>query len=135
MSLLVFTDCFLSIGGTDYSANVQSVTLNYSAEMLDDTAMGDTARSNAGGMKVWNMDVTFHNDYTDNGIDEILFGLVGVTAALILRPVKSTVVGAGNPNFTGTGILEGLPQGGGVGALDTKSVSFKSAGTLTRAVA
>lgn len=135
MATIVFTDAFLSIGGTDYSANVQSVTLNYSAEMLDDTAMGDTTRSNTGGLKAWSMDVTFFNDYTDNGLDETLFGLVGTTAALIMRPIKGTVVGAGNPNYTGTGILEGLPQGGGVGALDTKSVSFKSAGTLTRAVA
>jgi len=135
MATLVLTDAFLSIGGTDYSANVQSVKLNYTAETLDDTAMGDTTRSNAGGLKVWSLDVTFLNDYVDNGIDEVLFGLVGTTAALIFRPVKGTVVGPGNPNYTGTGILEGLPQGGGVGALDTKSISFKSAGTLTRAVA
>ena len=135
MATIVLTDCFLSMGGTDYSANVQSVTLIYAADMLDDTAMGDTTHSNVGGLKGWSMDVSFFNDYAAAAIDAVLFPLVGTAVALIMRPIKSTVVGTGNPNYTGTGILEGLPQGGGVGALDVKTVSFKSAGTLTRATA
>jgi hypothetical protein len=49
--------------------------------------------------------------------------------------VKSTVVGATNPNWTGTGILETYPPlGNSVGDLSTTTATFQSAGTLTRAI-
>ena len=44
MATRVLTDAFVSWAGVDLSDHVRSVTLTYSAELLDDTAMGDTAR-------------------------------------------------------------------------------------------
>lgn len=136
MASVSFTDCFVSLGGTDMSAYVKSVTLNYAAEMLDDTAMGDTTRVNLGGLKNWSVEVEFNQDFTDNELDEDLFALVGASTAVVIRPVKSTVVGTGNPNYTGTGVMESYtPISGSVGDLLPASCVIQSAGTLTRATA
>lgn len=135
MASLAFTDAYVSLGGTDMSAYVKSVTLNYSAEMLDDTAMGDTTRVNLGGLKNWSVEVEFNQDFTDNELDEDLFALVGASTAVVIRPVKSSLVGTSNPNYTGTGVMESYtPISGAVGDLLPASVTIQSAGTLTRAV-
>ena len=47
------------VGGTALSAWVRSLTLNYEAESLEDTAMGDTFRSRLAGLKDWSVDVEF----------------------------------------------------------------------------
>lgn len=135
-SSLLFNDCFVSVGGVDLSAYVQSATVNYSAEMLDETAMGDTTRKNKGGLKNWSIDVEFKQDFAAGAVDVTLFSLVGTTFTVIVRPVKATAVSATNPNYTGTGILESYnPVGNGVADLATTSISIQSAGTLSRATA
>lgn len=136
MASLAFTDAFVSLGGTTVSSYVKSVTINYSAEMLDDTAMGDTTRVNLGGLKNWSVDIEFNQSFADNELDEILFALVGASTAVIIRPVASSLVGASNPNYTGTGIMESYtPISGAVGDLAPASCTIQSAGTLSRAVA
>lgn len=136
MPSLALTDAFVSINGKDLSAFVRSVTIDYSAEMLDETTMGDTTRKNKGGLKDWSIEVEFKQDYGATPAPDIdLFSLVGTTFPVIVRPVKSTAVSATNPNYTGTGILESYPPiGGSVGDLAIASCTIQSAGPLTRAV-
>lgn len=136
MAQIVLTDAFVSLAGNDISANVKSVTINYQAEVQDDTAMGDTTRSRVGGLKDWSIDLELHQDWAAAALDSILFPLVGTQIAMVIRPVKSTVVGTGNPNYTGTGLLESYkPLGGSVGDLAMANVTIPGAGTLTRATA
>lgn len=136
MAAFVSTDAFVSINGVDLSSSVRSVSLDYKAELQDDTAMGDTTRSKLGGLKDWSLQLEFNQDFAAANVDATLFPLVGSTFTVIVRPIKATVVGTTNPNYTGTGILESYPPfGGGVGDLATTSVSIQAAGTLTRATA
>lgn len=136
MASLVLTDAFVSIDGNDISAYVTSVTLEYSADMPEDTTMGDdTHLMIGGGLKNWSLSVECNNDYTAAALDSILFPLVGTSFAIILRP-DSAVVGVNNPQFTGTGVLESYtPVGGAVGELATTSVTINAGGTLARATA
>lgn len=135
MASLVLTDAFVSFGGTDISSYIRSVSINYSAELVDETAMSDTTRINKGGLKNWSMEFESNADFTDNLLDEILFPLVGTTFTVIVRPTSSAV-GVSNPNYTGTGILESYsPLGQSVGELATSSFTVQSAGTLSRATA
>ena len=136
MPSLAFIDASVTINGKDLSAFVKSCTINYAAEMLDETTMGATTRINKGGLKTWSIDIEFKQDFGATPAPDIdLFSLVGTTFVVIVRPVKGTVVGATNPNFTGTGILESYPPlGGGVGDLAATSITIQSAGALTRAV-
>lgn len=133
MASLAFTDGFVSFGAVDISDYVTSITLDYAAEMLDETAMGDTTRINKGGLFNWSATLEMNQDFADNLIDEILFPLVGTTGVLIVRPT-SAAVGLSNPNYTGTGIIANYnPFGNGVGDLAKTSVTIQSAGPLTRA--
>lgn len=134
MAKFVMTDAFVSINGVDLSDHVETVELDYRAELQDDTAMGDDTRSRLGGLKDWSLAVTFHQDYAASEVDATLFSLVGSTSTIIVRPDNSDGVGSTNPNFTGTAILEAYnPMGGAVGELAKATATFQAAGTLSRA--
>lgn len=134
MAQLVFTDGFVSLGAVDYSDQLVSATINYEAEAIDDTAMGDTTRSNTGGLKNWSMEFEFIQDEASGQTGANLFALVGTTVAIIARPDNSDGVSASNPNYTGTGLLTSYaPLSASVGELSKCRVSFVPAGALSRA--
>ena len=133
MATLVYTNAKFEINGTDLSAHASEVSLNYSSEMQDETAMGDDSRINKGGLKTWSMDVTFHQDFATNAVDQKLFSLVGTTVCVEIRPqnICSTAI---NPTYFGIGVIESYnPVGGGVGALLDAPTTIQCAGTLNRA--
>lgn len=133
MATKVLTDAFVELNSTDLSDHVKSVTLNYEAEMQDDTVMGDDTRSNKGGLKNWSVDIEFVQDWAASEVDATLFSLVGTTFTVVLRSDSATV-GATNPEYSGTGILESYPPlDNSVGELATTSVTIQPAGTLSRA--
>lgn len=133
MASLAFTNGFVSINGVDLSAFTRSVTINYSAELLDETAFADTTRVNLGGLKNWSMEFEFNQDFAASATDVSLFSLVGTASTLIVRPTASAV-STTNPNYTGSGILESYtPLGNSVGDLATATATFQSAGALSRA--
>jgi len=133
MATVVYNDASVVLNSVDLSDHVKSVTLNYAAEMLDDTAMGDNTRSRKGGLKDWSIDISFHQDYAASEVDATLFSLVGSTFTCVLKPTIGAV-SATNPSFSGTGILESYtPMSGAVGDLEEAPVSIQSASDLTRA--
>lgn len=133
MAEFVYTNAFLSIGGNDVSDHVRQLTITYSAEMQDKTAMGDLTRTRLGGLLDWSFEVNFNQDFAASDIDSILFPLVGTSVALVARP-DAGVVSATNPELQGNGILESYaPLGGNVGDMAETPVSFQGDGTLTRA--
>lgn len=133
MANLVLTNAYVLLNAVDLSNLVRTVTLDYSAEMQDDTAMSDTARSRIGGLKDWSLQIEFFQDYASGKVDATLFALVGSTFAVEVRSSAGSV-SATNPKFTGTGILESYqPVGGTVGENMMAPVSILGVGALTRA--
>ena len=49
MPHLVFRNPFVSLNGVDLSDHVRQATLDYKAELQDDTAGGDSSRNRLGG--------------------------------------------------------------------------------------
>ncbi len=132
MATLHFRNANLQVNGVDLSADTDSIALNYSSEMLDETAMGDTTRIRKGGLLVWSIDVNFHQDFSASHPDGTLFSLIGTTVCVECRPnnVCSTTI---NPIYSGVGILEKYnPLGGKVGTLLDAPMTIQSAGTLSR---
>ena len=132
MATEVFKNAMLQIGSVNMSDDVQSLTLNYEAESLDETAMGDDTRVRKGGLKNWSVDVTYIQDYASGQVDATLFGIVGCQSCIELRPkhVCSTVI---NPRYQGTMMLQTYPpMGGGVGDLLVASVRMEGSGDLSR---
>ena len=135
MANLTLTDAYVSVGGNDLSSDVKSVTLNYSAAIQDNTAMGDTSMARISGLKDWSLDIEFNQDFAAAALDSILFSLVGVASVVAVRPV-SGAASTSNPEYGGTGLIEGYaPISGAVGDVATTSINIQCSNgvALTRA--
>lgn len=134
MAQQVLSDEFFSLNAVDYSDQMVSGTLNYEAEEVEDTTMGDTTRSRTGGLKNWSWEAEFIQDEASGQTGANFFALVGGTYTVIMRPDNSDGVGADNPNYTGTTLITSYtPLQGGVGELSRCRISGVSAGALSRA--
>lgn len=130
MPTLVYTNAYVSINSVELSDHVKSITLNYEAELLDDTVMGTAGtRSNKPGLKNWSLEVNFLQDYAAASIDASLFALVGADAfPVAVRPVNGAI-STSNPEYQGQAVLESYPPlVGEVGALGTATAMFKPSG-------
>lgn len=140
MTTLIYNDASVVINSVDLGDHVKSVTLNYESESQDDTAMGDTTRSSKGGLKNWSMSVEFHQDFAAANVDATIFGIVGDSVVVVLKPT-SAAVSATNPSYTGNGMVQSYsPLSGAVGDLlpaTCEIVPSKGAGNsnLVRATA
>jgi len=132
MASTVLTNAYVLWGtGTDLSSFVRSVTLNYEAEALDDTLMGDTTRTHIGGLKAWSGEVELYED-TSATVTGSLFADVGTVKTLTIR-ADTGVTSASNPQYAGSALLTSMPPfGQGVGEINSITVSFENAGTLAR---
>lgn len=134
MATKVYTDSQFKVGSVDLSAYLQELTINYQAEMLDETAMGDLTRARIGGLKVWSFAAKFNDDFSAAGPSASLWNLVGCQSCVQWRPVNacSTAI---NPTYWGVAAIDGCPMGGSVGTLAQETITFQSAGVLTRTTA
>jgi len=134
MAEIVLKDASVVVNSVDLSSRVSSVTINYSAEILDKTAMGANSRSRIAGLKDFSIDVEFNQDYATSNVDATLFPLVGAAAFSIVVKPTSGAVSTTNPSYSGNVLLESYsPIAGGVGELEKTSVTFPGDGDLTRA--
>ncbi len=126
MAQEVLTDAFVSVNAVDLSDHVKQVTINYSKEILDATAMGDTGRRRLSGLADWSADIEFYQDYAASKVDATLQPLVGVQTAIKIRKSKTGAISATNPEYQGNGMLESLPVvSGSVGEVSMTSVTFQ----------
>jgi hypothetical protein len=141
MAVAKFFDATVTLGGTGGPPptggtalpHVRAVTLNYSANLLDITEMGNGTMVNLAGILEWSMDVTVLQDYAAANVDAILFPYVGAAAFYIQLKPTSGAVSTSNPEYYGLAVLgEYNPVDGSHGDAQEISVSFSCAGALTR---
>lgn len=132
MATVVWKNASFIVNAVDLSNDVQSLALNYSAESLDETAMGDDTRIRKGGLLDWSVDITFLQDFAASQVDATLFSLVGTTSCIQIKPVNAAA-SATNPRFGGVAVLESYPPASGaVGSMLTAAVRFVPASDLSR---
>lgn len=108
---------FFSVDGVDLSDRVESLTLTTDVESNDAASGGDATRGMLAGLKNWGVEVTFRQDYAAANVDATLFDKLGTDCALVIRP-STAVIGATNPQYTGTGLLTAYtPLAGSVGGV------------------
>ena len=136
MAALVFLNASVNINNTDVSAQVRSVTLNYSVELLDASAMGVGAtRTRVAGLLDWTVSVEFNQDFTDNSIDEQMYTILTGKAAVTvkIKPVAGSTTPS-NPEYNGSAFLESYtPYSGGVAEVAVVTANFQGSGALARA--
>lgn len=135
MAKFVLKDYSVTINAVDLSDHVESVSVNYEAEIVEKTSMGEGSKTRLPGLLDGSFDVTFRQDYAASSVDATLFPLIGAAAfAIELRPT-SAVVSATNPKFTGNALLATYnPMGGSIGELAAASASFMMDGVLARGI-
>lgn len=133
MAHFVLKDASVTINAVDLSAHVREVTIDYEAEIEDDTAMGDDSRNKLPALKNATFTIEWAQDFAAAAVDATLFSLVGAAAfAFSIKPT-SAAVSATNPNFNGNALLRNYqPLAGRVGVLATTRTTFEVTGDLAR---
>jgi len=125
----------VTINSVDLSDQCTSATVTYTAEALEATAFGDTARKYTSGLQNNEVAVTLYQSYAGSETEATIYSLVGTTTTLVIKPA-SGAVSATNPSYTLTGAyLEShTPIAASLGELSTVTLTFRG-GTLAKATA
>ena len=133
MAEFMLNNASVTVNSVDLSSYVTSVTLSQSADSLETTAMGDTARTFIGGLTNGTVDIDFNADFAASKTEATIFPLVGTTTAVVVKPVDASV-SATNPSYTfNVVVTEWDTLNGSIGELATHSVSWQIAGAITKA--
>ncbi len=115
----------LKINAIDLSDNVTSVTLNYAADELEVTAMGDTAHKFVKGLESGTLTVSLLNDTATSQVLQTLNSAFGTTVAVKMVQEKVPAVSATNPLYTFDILVNNLtPINGAVGDIGTQDITF-----------
>lgn len=130
---MIYRNAFLSLGGTALSSYLESCEPSFEVEMTDDTAMGDTFRSNEPGLDTWTISATMKNPFAASGPDATIWPLMGTTFAVVWRPDAGSA-STSNPQYTGTGTVASWnPVAGSVGDQGIGTLEIVAAGAMARA--
>lgn len=133
MAEFMLNDASITINSVDLSTYVTSVTLSQSADSLETTAMGDSARTFIAGLTNGTIDIDFNADFAASKTEATIYPLVGTTTAVVVKPGSGSVSST-NPSYTfNVVVTEWDTLNGSIGELATHSVSWQIAGAITKA--
>jgi len=137
MAKFVMKDPIIVVGGSTVTASCASATISIEADDVETTSFGtDGWRTRIGGLKGGNVDFEFHQDFGSGGIDELLWPLLGGTAAVLISPAGTAAPSPTSPRYSmDVMVSQYSPIQSAVGDLATVSVSFPITGAVTRATA
>lgn len=129
------TDYKITVNGTNFSTNLNSVELSLESDDNETTAFGGTFRERIGGLKSGSITLSFMQDFGAASVDATLFPLLNTLATVVVVPTSSTV-SATNPSYTATCLVNQYsPFNSSVGDIATLSVTWPTSGTVARATA
>ena len=124
----------LKINAVDLSDHVTSVTLNYAADELEVTAMGDTAHKFVKGLESGSLTVSFLNDTATSNVLQTLNAAFGTTVAVKMVQQKVPAVSTTNPLYTFDILVNNLtPINGATGDMSTQDITFTLNSAVTKA--
>ena len=132
MAKFAATDYKITINGTDFSTNLNSVELAQEADDLETTAFGQSWRSRIGGLRNATLTLNFMQDFAAGSVDATLNPLLGSIATVIIQSASGTV-SATQPKYTATCLVAAYsPFASSVGDIATLSVTWPVSGTVVR---
>jgi hypothetical protein len=132
MAKFAATDYKVTINGTNFSTNLNSVELALESDDLETTAFGGDFRTRVGGLKSGSITLQFMQDFGSSSVDATLFPLLNTLATVVIVPTSGTVT-ATNPSYTATCLVNSYtPFASSVGDIATLSVTWPTSGTITR---
>jgi hypothetical protein len=128
-----------TVPSIDISSYVTGVTLTQIVDELEVTAMGDSAHKFAAGLQAATLSIDFLNDWAASQTMQTLNAAFGTTLAVSMITKKGTAVGADNPSYQFSILVNNLTPVGNGGVADeaTSSLSFtvNTAVTVSSSVA
>ena len=125
MAVMLNNKVGVKINAVDLSDHTTSVTLNYAADELEVTAMGDTAHKFVKGLESGTLTVSLLNDTASSQVLQTLNSAFGTTVACKLIQEKGTAVSAANPVYEFDVLVNNLtPINGAVGDMGTQDITF-----------
>ena len=135
MATFALNDCYVALNGTDRSSSIKAATLQVDVAELDSTDFADAGWTvPIAGRKSGSLQLTFNDDVAASAIDSVMWPLLGTTVTFELRATNASV-GASNPKYTGSVLINSWSKGGSVSDLAEVSVTFPLSGAVTRATA
>jgi hypothetical protein len=126
LATFAFIDGRLEINSVVMSPFCRGFTLPLEYEALEDTAMGDTARSRIAGLGDSTLSAEFNQDFAGSATDVTLYTAFATRAPVVVKGrATSSAVGATNPEYVGSYLPnQHTPFGNSVGELATTSISW-----------
>ena len=121
----------VKVNSVDLSDHVTAVTLNRSFDELEVTAMGDTGHKFVKGLEASSVTISFLNDTASANVLATLQAAWGTNVTCVLLQDKNTAVGASNPLYTFTALVNNTTDiNGAVGDLGTQDVTWNISGAV-----
>jgi len=128
-------DYKITVGTTNLSTSINSVTLDITADEIETTAFGSTYRTRIGGLKSGSVSLDFMQDFAAGSVDALLFPLMGSTVAVKIAPTSGTV-SATNPEYRFDCLVtQYQPYSSSTGDIAQLSVSWPTTGEIVRGTA
>ena len=117
----------LTVGGTDLSNRLRSITIGQEVEQLDATAANATAREFVPGLRDDTWEIEMYQDFAAGSVHDTISPLLGsATGATFVFQTSGSTVTATNPSFTVVGSVYGYqPVSGSVGEMSMVSFEVK----------
>jgi hypothetical protein len=133
MAKLVLTNPSITIGSTDLSSYITSVTLDTKYDIVETTSFGSTAKTRVAGLADNSVTLDFLQDFAASAVEATIYPLLGTSTSIVIKPVATTTTTT-NPQYTVSAIVsEWSPLKGGIGQLATASVTWPVSGTIAKA--
>jgi hypothetical protein len=121
----------VKVNSVDLSDHVTAVTLNRSFDELEVTAMGDSGHKFVKGLEASSVTISFLNDTASANVLATLQAAWGTNVTCVLLQDKGTAVGATNPLYTFTALVNNTTDiNGAVADLGTQDVTWNISGTV-----
>ena len=131
MAVFLSNNVGVKVNTVDLSDHVTSSTLNRSFDELEVTAMGDNGHKFVKGLEASSVTIDFLNDTATANVLATLQAAWGTSVTVVLLQTKGTAVGATNPLYTMTCLVNNTTDiNGAVGDLGTQSVTWTVNGTV-----
>jgi hypothetical protein len=131
MATVHYRDAKLLIDGSNLSASLNELSVEQSAEMLDETAFGDDTRVSKGGLFTDVISGGGHAEFEAEAIEDIVFNRVGTDGTVfVVFPNGITEGTVTEMGFAMLGVIESFTLGGAVGTLLPISFSAQSRGIV-----
>jgi len=122
----------VKVNSVDLSDHVTAVTLNRAFDELEVTAMGDLGHKFVKGLEASSVTISFLNDTAAANVLATLQAAWGTNVTVVLLQEKGTAVGATNPLYTMTCLINNTTDiNGAVADIAVQDLTFNVSGAIT----